>query len=278
VQYTGPDHALGKRRYLSVEFDNGVLTITLDRPEHRNAMNVGMTRELDTLLDVVHQDPLVRVVVLRGNGADFCIGLDSDDFQDVAQHGEQALRVARDMLDDWRIRRLRLLPQPVIAMIHGACEGEAIGILEGCDIVLAAEDARFTLNGDLTSGFSGGATAKTISRVMTPRAASYHALTGKSFDGRDAECNGLVTLATPAASLEDDVYALARDMVAKEQTALQFTKETLLHVSDMSWDGVLNFTAAKFAELKMIQAGKPSARASAIEQFLSGQSKPGLGG
>ncbi|WP_186332195.1 enoyl-CoA hydratase-related protein [Bordetella genomosp. 13] len=278
MQYTGPDQSAGGPRQLGAVLEAGVLTVTLDRPGHGNAIDVGMTREMVALLGAVHGDPQVRVVVLRGAGADFCAGMDAADFQDVARHGEQALRAARQMFDDWRVRRLRLLPQPVIAMVHGACQAEAIGILEGCDIVLAAEDARFALRGDQAPGFPGGVAAKTVSRVMTPRAASFFALTGESFDGREAERNGLATLAVPAQRLEEEVYALARDMAAKEQTALQFTKETLLHVGEMSWDGVLNFTAAKFAELKMLQAGRPSARAFAVESFLAGQSKPGLGG
>jgi enoyl-CoA hydratase/carnithine racemase len=264
-------------RYLQAELEEGVLTITLNRPEQRNTMNVGMTREIEILLHAVHGDPQARVVVLRGAGQDFCAGLDIADFQDVTLHGDQALRAAREAADDWRVRLLRLLPQPVIAMVHGCCQAEAIGILEGCDIVIAAEDARFTLRGDVAEGFAGGVVARAVSRVMTPRAVSYYALTGECFDGQEAERNGLITLSVAPARLEDEVYTLARDIVEKDQTAVQFTKETLLHVGEMSWDGVLNFTAAKFAELKMLQAGRPSTRTSAIERFLSGQSKPGLG-
>jgi enoyl-CoA hydratase/carnithine racemase len=278
VHYTGPTHNLENPHYLKTKLDDGVLSITLMRPEQGNAINIAMTREIDVLLNAVHHDAQVRVVVLRGEGTDFCVGLDNQDFLDTARHPDTELSRVRDMHNNWRLRRLRLLPQPVIAMIHGTCQGEAIGILEGCDIVFAAEDAQFRLTGDRAPALSGGSTMKTLSRVMAPRAASFHSLTGKAFDGKEAERNGLITLAFPYAQLEAEVYSLARDMVEKDSTALQFTKETLLYVGDMSWDAVLNFTAAKFAELKMIQAGKPSTRASAIEKFLSGQSKPGLGG
>ena len=122
-----------------------------------------------------------------------------------------------------------------------------------------------------------GALAKSVSRVMTPRAASYLALSGRAFGGAEAERNGLVTLSFPAADLERETYALARDMAAKDPIALQFTKESLQHVAHMSWDGVLNYGAAKFAELKALQASRPSTRAAAVESFLAGKSKPGLG-
>jgi len=142
--------------------------------------------------------------------------------------------------------------------------------------VLAAEDARFALP-QAEADLSSGAVVKAASRVMTQRAADYYTLTGHSFDGREAERNGLATRSVPAASLDAEAQALAAELAAKDAIAVQFTKETLLHVPAMSWDGVLSFTAAKFAELKALQAGRPSTRAAAVESFLAGKSKPGLG-
>jgi enoyl-CoA hydratase/carnithine racemase len=113
---------------------------------------------------------------------------------------------------------------------------------------------------------------------MTPRAASYFLLTGEEFGGDEAERNGLATRSLPAGELEQATYALAHELAAKDAIALRFTKETLRHVGAMTWDGVLSFTAAKFAELKVLQAGQPSTRAAAVESFLAGKSKPGLGG
>lgn len=271
MPYSGPDSALAALQYVKAELDVGVLTIALNRPAHGNAMNVTMAIEMETLLQAVHHDQNVRAVVIRGEGSNFCTGLDSSDFSDTAQHSEMALRAARESANHWRVRLLRLLPQPVIAMVHGACHGGAIGIVEGCDIAFAADDAEFALS-DIE-----GPTPKAVSRVMTPRAASFHALSGQPFDGREAERNGLVTRSFPAAELEKESYALAKEFVAKDPIALQFTKETLQHVGSMSWDGVLNFNAAKFAELKALQAGRPSTRAAAVESFLAGKSKPGLG-
>lgn len=278
MQYTGPDHAIGELRFLRADLDDAVLTITLDHPARRNAINVEMALELDALLKAVHIDTQVRVAVLRGAGEGFCAGEDLASFSDTARHGDSALRAARELANDSQRRGLRLLPQPVIALVHGYCEGAALGLLESCDIVMAADDARFLLVADPDSGLAaGGPSGKAIARAMQPRAASYYALTGASFDGREAERNGLATRSLPPAELEAETYALARELAAKEPIALRFTKETLLHAPDMSWDGVLNFTAAKFAELKLLQQGQPSVRAGAIESFLAGKSKPGLG-
>jgi len=277
MQYAGPGNELGAMRCIRAELEEGVLTVAFHRPAQRNLIDVALSREMEALLQAVHHDADVRVLVLRGDGPGFSAGLDLQDFQDTGRHGEAALRAARDAANDWRVRRLRLLPQPVIAMVHGFCEGGALAILESCDIVLAADDAAFSLPEVRAGEFPAGPTARSLSRVMTQRAASYYALTGRSFDGREAERNGLATRSLPASELESETCALARDFVGKDAIAVQFTKETLLHVDAMSWDGALNFTAAKFAELKALQAGRPSARAAAVESFLAGKSKPGLG-
>ena len=114
--------------------------------------------------------------------------------------------------------------------------------------------------------------------MMAPRAARYDALTGGSFDGREAERHGVASRSLPAMELEHETRLLAREFVGKDALALQFTKQTLQHVDAMDWDAVLDYTAAKLAELKALQAGRPSARAAAVDSFLGGRSKPGLGG
>ncbi|MDB5956455.1 enoyl-CoA hydratase-related protein [Ramlibacter sp.] len=277
MEYSGPGADLGPLHCLATELDAGILTIALNRPEQKNRIDVALSLELEKLLRAVAADSAVRVVVLRGQGEGFCAGLDAQDFADTARHGDTALRAARASAQAWRTRLLRLLPQPVIAVVHGFCEGEACAILESCDIVLAAEDTRFSLPQEDTGGCTTGTVAKAASRVIAQRAADYYALTGRSFDGREAERNGLATRSVPPASLDAEAQALAGELAAKDDIALRFTKETLLHVGAMSWDGVLSFTAAKFAELKALQAGRPSARAAAVESFLAGKSKPGLG-
>ena len=278
LSYFGPDSTLDALSGVEADLDDGVLTITLDRPVRRNAMNVAMTLDMERLLETVSVDPAVRVVVLRGRGAGFCAGFDTADFMDAERHDEPALRAARKSADHWRFRLLRLLPQPVIAMVHGFCHGGAVGIVEGCDIAFAADDTDFALAEVGAGHVLAGAVAKPVSRVMSPRAVGFHALSGTSFDGREAERNGLVTRSFPALELERETLTLARELVEKDAVVLQFTKETLQHVGAMSWDAALNFNAAKLAELKSLQAGKPSPRASAVESFLTGKIKPGLGG
>ncbi|HTK01205.1 MAG TPA: enoyl-CoA hydratase-related protein [Bordetella sp.] len=278
MQYSTDGIDVNAMRCVAATLDGGVLTITLNRPELANAIDAAMSREMTALLAAIASDDAVRVVVVRGAGDNFCAGLDAPDFFDPDGRDTAELRALREAADEWRIRALRRLPQPVIAMVHGACRGGALAILESCDIVHVAADARFSAVGPLEASLPHGATAKSASAVMTPRAASYFLLTGEEFDGDEAERNGLATRSLPAGELEQATRALADELAAKDAIALRFTKETLRHVGAMTWDGVLSFTAAKFAELKALQAGRPSTRAAAVESFLAGKSKPGLGG
>jgi enoyl-CoA hydratase/carnithine racemase len=255
--------------------DDGVLTICLRRPEEGNAIDARLSRELDALLARVAADDAVRVVVLRGAGADFCVGLDLG--EPAAMANASASQAPPDTPHGWRTRGLRRLPQPVIAMVHGQCLGEALAILEACDIVLAASDAAFGAIGAREHSGLRGACAKALPRVMAARAARYYLLTAERFDGEEAARNGLATRCVPPAQLEAATYELARELAGKDAIALRFTKETLDCAPSMSWDAVLSYTAAKQAELKVLQAGRPSSRAAAVENFLAGKSKPGLG-
>jgi enoyl-CoA hydratase/carnithine racemase len=277
VTQSNPGRGLpGDLRYLKTELREGVLTISLNRPEKRNAMSVELTFEMVRLLEAVAADESVRVVVLRGAGPGFCAGMDIGDFFDSSKRDEATLRAAKEAANHWRVRLLRNLPQPTIAMVHGFCFGGAFGIVEACDIAFAAEDTKFTLSEINFGHFPAGPVAKSISRTMSTRAASYYSLSGRTFDGPEAARNGFITRCFPAAELDAETYRLAAELVAKDPIALQFTKESLQHVETMTWDAALNYNAAKFAELKTRQQGATS-RASSVASFLEGKSRPGLG-
>jgi trans-feruloyl-CoA hydratase/vanillin synthase len=266
----------GGFQHIKTQEKEGILTITLNRPEKRNAMSVELTWEMVRLLEAVALDDAIRVVILRGAGDGFCAGMDIRDFFDSTQRDEPTLRAAREAANHWRVRLLRNLPQPTIAMIHGFCFGGAFGIVEACDIAFAADDTKFTLSEINFGHFPAGPVAKSISRTMTTRSASYYSLSGRSFDGPEAERTGFITRSWPQEELEAETLRLAQELAQKDRIALQFTKESLQHVEGMTWDAALNYNAAKFAELKSRQSG-PSSRAESVASFLEGKTRPGLG-
>lgn len=262
--------------HLETSLVEGVLTITLNRPEKRNAMNVELTWEMVALLEAVAEDTNVRVVVLRGAGDGFCAGMDIGDFFDLTRRDEATLRRAKEAANHWRVRLLRHLPQPTIARVHGFCFGGAFGIVEACDIAFASDDTKFALSEINFGHFPAGPVAKSISNTMSTRSAAYYALTGRTFHGPEAERTGFITRSWPAAELDKETAKLARELTQKDPIALRFTKESLRHVATMTWDAALDYNAAKFAELKQLQGGAAS-RAASVASFLDGKTRPGLG-
>jgi len=92
-----------------------------------------------------------------------------------------------------------------------------------------------------------------------------------------SEKDDWATLSFPASELEEQTYKLAGELASKDPLILRFTKKTVQQVDSIAWEDILNFTTAQQAEIKSLQAGRPSARALAIESFLAGKSKPGAG-
>ena len=131
---------------ICAEFDDGVCLLTLDRPDKRNAMNPVLGEEITDALEKLRNDKRCRVLVITGAGESFCAGMDLKEFnidlQDKPAEYDRAHRVAVE----WRGRTLRLFPKPTIAMVNGHCFGGAFTIVEGCDLAVAAEDAKMGLS------------------------------------------------------------------------------------------------------------------------------------
>ena len=131
---------------LLVEFDKGVCILTLNRPEKRNAMNPALGEEITDALEHLRNDERCAVLVITGAGESFCAGMDLKEFflelEDKPAEYDRAHRLAVE----WRGRTLRLFPKPTIAMVNGHCFGGAFTIVEGCDLAVAAEDAKMGLS------------------------------------------------------------------------------------------------------------------------------------
>ncbi len=234
MKYLGPKSDLDNWPFLDIDLDEGILSITLNGPEQHNTISTGMSLVMGQILAVISGDESVRVLVVSSKSDSFCKGFEVSELLDETP------------INNVHAKEWQLLPQPVIAMVHGQCRAGAIALIKRCDIVICADDTCFALN-------------------------------DQSFDAIEAQHNGLVTFSVPASELQAQTHSLARELASKDTLALRFTKETLQRVSDIPWDEVLAFTSSKQAELKTLQAGRPSARASAIESFLAGKSKPGAG-
>ena len=273
-----PDTLVATHHALRTQWNDGVFTIRLHALASGNSLTHDILMSLDDLLQRLAWREDVRVVVLRGTDTQFSSGLDVENFSHLVNHDLPRARTALECLHQWRSRQLKIHPQPVIGVVSGACHGAAVKLIEGCDLVLAAHDADFMLTAHDAALLACHPACVPAPEWMDPNLIAALQTPGRRFSGIEAEEIGLITMSFAPETLEQEVQDLARSLVDKDRLALQFTKETVAHVGTMSWDAAVNFTAAKFAELKSRQTGSTSARASGVQNFLAGKSKPGLGG
>ena len=261
---------------ICAEFDDGVCLLTLDRPDKRNAMNPVLGEEITDALEKLRNDKRCRVLVITGAGESFCAGMDLKEFfidlQDKPAEYDRAHRVAVE----WRGRTLRLFPKPTIAMVNGHCFGGAFTIVEGCDLAVAAEDAKMGLSEINFKMFPGGSVGKSMGNLLRPRDYMLYALTGRPMTGKIAAEIGLINYAVPRQDLCDDVMALAHEIAAKDASALQATREIYTNSIDMNWDTAMNYALALQSAHTARQAN--AFREEGIGDFLEKKYKPGLGG
>jgi enoyl-CoA hydratase/carnithine racemase len=165
---------------LVLQVQDGIARLTLDRAVKRNAMTPAMRSAFKLHLDAWSSDAAVRVLVIDGNGPDFCAG------SDMSYAGEQT---ARERLAPFAT--LARFPKPVIACVQGACIGAAVALVAGCDVVLAAPSAFFSVP-ETRLGFTPGALSPLLRHGLGERGFRRYVLGGERFDASTAQALGLV--------------------------------------------------------------------------------------
>ena len=261
---------------LLIDIADGIGWLTLNRPRKKNAMNPQLHQDMAAALEALRYDPQVRVVVISGAGDAFCSGMDLKEFftdlKDDPATYDRVLRLATE----WRGRTLRHFPKPTIAMVNGFCFGGAFGIVEGCDLALAADEATFGLSEINFKHFPGGAVSKALANLLRPRDALWYAMLGRPFNGKVAERIGLVNVSVPLAHLRDETAQVARELAGKDPWALKATKDAYRFSLEMPWDAAISYTGAK--EMELVARQNDAWRTEGIGDFLKGRYRPGLPG
>jgi enoyl-CoA hydratase len=207
---------------LVVDVRDRVATVTLNRPEARNALNRTLIQELGDALDVLDGDAEARAIVLRGAGdRAFCAGADLKGmFREapILEAREQYAGLAR-ILDG--IPRMRT---PVIGQVHGYALAGGCGLAAACDVVVASEDAIFGLP-EIKLGLLPLMVMAPILRAASPKRVLQLVLTGAELPAREAAAIGLVSQVVPRAELEATVQAIARTVAGYSPAAVAIAKE-----------------------------------------------------
>lgn len=202
--------------------DEGIVTVTLNRPEKKNAVTTPMWRELLAVFGEIARRTDDRVVVLTGAGGAFCSGADLTDPTVGELHDLPRMR----LIDSVAVA-LHRLPQPTIAKVRGVAVGAGCNMALGCDLVVASDDARFSeifsLRG-LSIDFGG---SWLVPRIVGLQRAKELAFFAEVLAAADAERFGLVNRVVPAAELDAFVDDWARRLAAGPPLALSMTKAML---------------------------------------------------
>jgi trans-feruloyl-CoA hydratase/vanillin synthase len=265
---------------VTVEFDDGITTLTLDRPEKKNAINPRMIEEMHGEVmpalkaDAYDPDGGTNVLVVTVAGDAFCGGMDLKEFflenADRQAEFQQVGRINMEWFED-----LYKFPRATIAAVNGWCVGGGLGLMCCCDLAIAAEDATMGLS-EVRWGIipAGGATylpANTISRRDFLEAS----LMGREMDGEHAEFIRLVNKAVPGAELMEEVREWAEEIDELNPTVVQFAKEAYRHEMESN----MNFGAATTYEVgrnRHLSDVIDRENVKALQAFADDKFKPGV--
>lgn len=213
--------------------DDGVCTLTMNRPDKLNSWDARLEEELSehfTRIEGELDD--VRVLVLRGAGRAFCAGVDLEVVAREQTYPGRRLRTlmaARHRLLDW-IEGIEL---PVVAAIHGYCLGGGLELALACDLRLVADDASFAMP-ELTFGqVPGSGAASRLVALAGPGVAKDLIMTARRFDAAEAQRLGLTTRVLPSERFDDEVAAFVADLAAKPPLAVAMAKQMVDTVGDV---------------------------------------------
>ena len=225
----------------------GVAYVTLNRPEVYNAYNGEMIAALLAAYDTLGREKL-RAVVVAGKGKNFQAGADVKWLDSVRRSSPQEnVRASRATAE--AVQRLNLLPVPTIALVQGACLGGGTGIIAACDIVIAADNATFSI-AEVKIGVAGTIIVPQLNDAIGVRQARRYALTGERFDAQEARRIGLVHEIVPLAELEAAGERMVGHLLANGPEAVALTKAFVLrsawgNLDDKIFAGLIESHAAK---------------------------------
>ena len=242
-------------KHLDLRFDAGVSTVTLNRPDVRNAFNDEVIAEVTAVFLELGHRPEVRCVVLAASGTAFCAGADLNWMKRMASYSRD------ENLDDATAlaRMLEVIyqcPKPTIAKVQGDVYAGGLGLVAACDIAIAADTAHYCVS-EVRIGLIPATISPYLIRAMGARAAHRWFLTAERFGAAQATACSLVHATVPAADLDARVAALARTLVQAGPEATKACKKLLHDIAgqEMS-DSLLQDTAERIADIRVTPEGR----------------------
>lgn len=247
---------------LTVHTEGRLATVTLNRPELRNAFNETTIAELTLAFGQLGRDDSVRAIVLAANGASFCAGADLNWMKKMAaySHAENhadALQLAE------MLRTIYLCPKPVVARVQGDCYAGGMGLVAACDIVVAAEEAGFCLS-EVKLGLIPATISPYVIKAMGENAARRYFLTAERFSAQEALRIGFAHEVVAAGALDAKVAELLKALVSNSPNAVRQAKILVREVAGQPvTPALLQDTAERIAHIRASEQGREG-----VQSFL----------
>lgn len=244
-----------------------VATVTLNRPDVRNAFNETVIAELTGAFHALAKEDSVRAIVLAGHGPAFCAGADLNWMQTMAGYSDDENRADALRLAEM-LRAIHACPKPVVARVHGDTYAGGVGLVSACDIVVAADSAHFCLS-EAKLGLIPATISPYVIRALGEQAARRYFITAEHFTAAEAHRLGLVHELASAEALDAKVDALTAALVANSPNAVRESKRLVREIASAPIDdALLADTANRIAAIRASDEGREG-----VQSFL-GKRKP----
>ena len=238
-------------QFLHVSLENHIATITLNRPDKANALNLKLWKEIEDAMNWLDQTPEAKVGILTGNGKHFCAGIDLGFFGELREQvysEDEAIRNEnmRNMVLELQasFTAIEKCRKPIIAAVHGACIGGGVDIISACDMIFSTKDARFSIKEIDLAMVADVGTLQRLPHLIKPGILRELAFTGREFLGEEAKKMGLVNKIYPTQEiLMSEVQEIAKTIASKAALAMRGSKEMILFTRDHSVNDSLNYIA-----------------------------------
>lgn len=232
---------------LQFETNGHLATITLNRPDKRNAISIHMIAELQAALDEIEKSQ-TRVVILTGTGKAFCAGIDLDYLQAIgkqsaAENQEDSKRIAKMFRKIWSYSR------PLIAAVNGHALAGGCGIATLCDFTLSVPEAKFGYT-EVKIGFLPAIVSVFLTRQVGEKRARDLLLTGRIVEAQEAKELGLVNEIVPADKLTERAHELADTILAASPSSITRAKHLLVSAASASVDHDLERAVLESARVR----------------------------
>jgi methylglutaconyl-CoA hydratase len=212
---------------------DGVLTLTLNRPDKRNAIDTAMIDELHAALGRADLDPEVRAIALRGAGKDFCAGMDLDELL-ASAHNSTEQNAASAMHFGSIYIRMRDMPKPTVAVVQGRCLAGGMGLATGCDLVIAQANATFGYP-EIQRGFVPAIVMTMLRRSVGEKLAFDLVATGRTLTASEAAAAGIISRVIPAEQFDAESGEFLRRLASFSPTALALAKRQFYAIDGRSF-------------------------------------------